>query len=130
MRLALQYGTRQQAKPQALVCENANSVLHTAAKTKKCCDIFPALESLYARFKKADAEKEYADDLEWFFIWNLLNDSAKDFQKSPYGVYGWQKSRKLLRQYFPNWRKNKHLKKSSLKFRIKIYMNYRHRPKV
>ena len=116
--------------PLYFYCENTDSVLHTAAKTKKCCDIFSALEGLYYRFKRASAEKEYADDLEWFFIWNLLNDSAKDFQKSPYGKYGWRKTRNMLREYFPNWRKNKYLKRSSLRFRVKIFINYHCRPKM
>ena len=103
---------------------NDNSVLHQKKWNDHCFDIFPALEGLYRHFKLAHAEKKYHDELEWFFIWNLLIDSARDFAAFPEGRPGFKRSRELLKEYFPNWRKNKFLRKRSLRSKIKIKLNY------
>ena len=104
--------------------ENADSVLHKEKWDPKYFDIFPALNGLYARFKRAGAEKKYHDELEWFFIWNLLIDSAKDFGKFKEGRSGFAMSRKILKKYFPNWRKNRFLRQKPLKLQLLVRLNY------
>ena len=105
-------------------CEHVGSVLHESEFSPQIFDIFPALKGLYARFKEAGAEQKYHDELEWFFIWNLLIDSAKDFGKFPEGKPGFLKSRQLLSEYYPNWRKNRFLREKPLKLRLRIKLNY------
>ena len=105
--------------------QNDDSVLHKTSWDPHAFDIFPALEGLYQRFKQADAEKTYHDELEWFFIWNLLIDSAKDFGKFPEGKPGFQRSREMMKKYFPKWRKNRFLKQKPLKFRMRVRLNYK-----
>lgn len=100
------------------------SVLHRKEFSPHIFDIFPALEGLYQRFKEADAEKKYHGELEWFFIWNLLIDSAKDFRQFPEGRPGFKRSREMLKEYFPNWRKNRFLREKPLKLQMKIKINY------
>ena len=100
------------------------SVLHKREFSPHIFDIFPALEGLYQRFKEAGAEKKYHDELEWFFIWNLLIDSAKDFGQFPEGRPGFKRSRKMLAKYFPNWRKNRFLKQKPLKLQMRVKLNY------
>lgn len=107
--------------------ENPGSVLHKAEWNPHFLDIFPALSGVYDRFREAGALQEYHDDLEWFFIWNLLLDSAKDFAKAPEGRVGFEKSRKMLGQYFPNWRKNRIMKGTTLRTKLRIRLNYRKR---
>lgn len=104
--------------------QNDNSVLHQASFKPQIFDIFPALEGLYGRFKVAGATKKYHDELEWFFIWNLLIDSAKDFGRFKEGRPGFKRSREMLKEYFPNWRKNKFLKQKPLKLRARVRLNY------
>lgn len=104
--------------------QNPNSVLHKDKYSPHIFDIFPALSGLYNRFKKAGAEKEYHDELEWFFIWNLLIDSAKDFASFPEGKPGFKRSREMLKKYFPKWRKNCFLKEKPLRLRIRVRLNY------
>ena len=111
-------------EPLYYYCQNTGSVLHNRKFSKHIFDIFPALTGLYQRFKDAGAEEEYHDELEWFFIWNLLIDSAKDFAQFPEGRVGFSRSREMLKKYFPNWRKNKFLKQKPLKLRIRVRMNY------
>ena len=100
--------------------QNEDSVLHKTTWDPHAFDIFPALEGLYQRFVDAGAEKKYHDELEWFFIWNLLIDSAKDFGKP-----GFERSRKMLKKYFPKWRKNCFLRQKPLKLRIRVRLNYK-----
>lgn len=111
-------------KPLYLYHQTRNSVLHRSSWSEHAYDIFPALEGLYGRFKATGAEKRYHDELEWFFIWNLLIDSAADFAAFPEGKPGFKRSREMLSKYFPNWRKNRFLKEKPIKFRIRVRMNY------
>lgn len=111
-------------KPLYTYYQNKNSVLHKLEWDPHYLDIFPALSGLYSRFSKMGAVNEYHDELEWFFIWNLLIDSASDFAKFPEGKVGFRKSREMLSKYFPNWRKNRFLREKPLKLRIRVRLNY------
>lgn len=104
--------------------QTQNSVLHRRVWSEDAYDIFPALEGLLERFRAASADSTYHDELEWFFIWNLLIDSAKDFAQFPEGKPGFGRSRKMLKKYFPNWRKNRFLREKPLKLKIKVRLNY------
>ena len=111
-------------KPLYIYYQNDDSVLHKKRWDGHAFDIFPALAGLYERFEKAGAAKKYHDELEWFFIWNLLIDSAKDFARFPEGKPGFKRSREMLREYFPGWRKNRFLKAKPLKLRLRVFRNY------
>ena len=106
--------------------QNPGSVLHKNNFDPHIFDIFPALKSLYQRFVDKDAEKTFHDELEWFFIWNLLIDSARDFAQFPEGKSGFKQSRKMLKEFFPNWRKNRFLnqKGRGIKFKVRLILNY------
>lgn len=104
--------------------QNDNSVLHKMEWDEHAFDIFPALRGLYQRFEEAGAVKKYHDELEWFFIWNLLIDSAKDFAKSPEGKPGFKRSREMLKEYFPKWRQNNFLRQKPAKLRLRVRINY------
>ena len=111
-------------EPLYLYYQNEGSVIHKSEFDPHIFDIFPALEGLYQRFKKAGVADEYHDELEWFFIWNLLIDSAKDFSAFSEGRPGFKRSREMLSSYFPGWRKNRFLHEKSLKLRMRVRLNY------
>lgn len=111
-------------EPVYLYYENPDSVLHKEKWDPHYLDIFEALEGLRHHFSKKDALEKYHDELEWFFIWNLLIDSAKDFGKFKEGRIGFKKSREMLKKYYPNWRKNKFLRAKPLKLRFRVRLNY------
>ena len=111
-------------EPLYFYCDNPESVLHKSKFNPHIFDIFPALGGLYQRFCDAGAEKKYHNELEWFFIWNLLIDSAKDFAKFPEGEPGFKRSREMLKKYFPKWRQNKFLKEKPLRLQIRVRLNY------
>ena len=85
-------------EPVYLYYQNADSVLHKSKWDPHYLDIFKALEGLQSRFSRKNALDEYHDELEWFFIWNLLIDSAKDFSKFKEGRVGFQKTREMLKK--------------------------------
>ena len=111
-------------EPLYLYYQNPNSTLHKLKWDPHYFDIFPALEGLYARFEEAEAVSKYRAELEWFFIWNLLMDSADYFHKFKEGKEGKRLSHKMLKKYFPKWRRNKFLKNVNAKTKIKIFANY------
>ena len=115
-------------EPLYLYYQNDDSVLHKKKWDAHAFDIFPALEGLYQHFKEVGATQKYHDELEWFFIWNLLIDSAKDFAKFPEGRSGFSRSREMLTKYYPTWRKNRFLREKPLKLRLRVRANY-HRNK-
>lgn len=104
--------------------QNPESVLHKSSWDPHYFDIFSALAGLYARFDENGAIREYHSELEWFFIWNLLIDSAKDFSKFREGRSGFRRSRKILKQYFPNWQRNVFLKQKPAKLKLRVLYNY------
>lgn len=104
--------------------QNPDSVLHKKDFSPHIFDIFPALEGLYTKFQNKGVESLYHDELEWFFIWNLLIDSAKDFTKFPEGKPGFARSREMLKKYFPKWRKNRFLREKPLKLQARVRLNY------
>lgn len=104
--------------------QNTDSVLHKGYWDEHAFDIFPALEGLRLKFIERKADKKYHDELEWFFIWNLLIDSANDFAKFPEGKPGFKRARKMLKKYYPKWRQNRFLKQKPLKLKIRVRLNY------
>jgi glycosyltransferase involved in cell wall biosynthesis len=111
-------------EPLYFYCENPESVLHKTKFSPHIFDIFPALEGLRQKFISADAYAKYHDELEWFFIWNLLIDSAKDFAAFPEGKPGFKRTRQMFLRYFPEWRKNRFLREKSIKLKVRVRLNY------
>lgn len=105
--------------------QNQGSVLHKDTWDPHQLDIFEALRGLYERFKEKKAARDFHDELEWFFIWNLLIDSYQEFKRFPEGKEGLKFSREMLKKYFPKWRKNRFLREKPLKLRIRVRLNYR-----
>lgn len=110
--------------PLYLYYDNPNSVLHKTKFDAHIFDIFPALEGLYERFRDKQMEKKYHDELEWFFIWNLLIDAAKDFGRFPEGRRGFKITREYLKKYFPRWRRNRFLREKSWRLKLRVRLNY------
>lgn len=116
--------------------QRVGSVLHQSGWDPHALDIFKALGILYGKFKAAGKLDEYRDALEYFFIWNLLIDSAKDFYVGPYAgsargsreraekKAGQEQSRAMLKKFFPKWRQNRFFRQKPLKFRLNCYRGY------
>lgn len=104
--------------------QNEGSVIYKKKWDKGYLDIFRALRGYYQRFLDLGVLEEFHDEVEWYFIWNLLIDSAKDFAKFPEGKEGFSRSREMLKEYFPKWRKNRFLKEKPLRLKVRVRLNY------
>ena len=104
--------------------QHDNSVLHSGTWDKRQLDIFPALEFCYSLFEKSGKAEEYCAELEYYFIWNLLDDAARVFARFKDGKIGFIRSRKMLKQYFPHWRRNYYLCHKPLKTQLRMRLNY------
>lgn len=105
-------------------CDNPESVLHKAEFSPKIFDIFVALEGIRGRFEVAGVAEEYKEELEWFFIWNLLIDAAGDFRKFPEGHVGFRQAQQLLRKYYPKWWRNRFLRQKPLKLQVRCLLAF------
>lgn len=104
--------------------QREGSVLHQPKWNKKALDIFPAMELIYQRFEKSGKLEKYIEAIEYFFIWNLLLDAAREFGKWREGKVGFRQIRKTMRKFFPNWRKNRYFRRKSLGIRLRCYLGY------
>lgn len=102
--------------------QHAKSVLHRSEWNEHALDIFPALEKIHARF--AGPDQRYHDALEYFFIWNLMVDTARNFRPYKEGHANYRRIRSTMRAFFPRWRRNPYLRARSLRFRLRIRLNY------
>lgn len=107
-----------------LYFQREESVLRPKKWNKNALDIFTALEFLYKKFEAEKKVKKYWAELEYFFIWNLLLDTAKNFAKFPEGRAEYPKIREMMKKYFPKWRKNKYLKEKGLGMRLRCELGY------
>ncbi|MBQ6486346.1 glycosyltransferase family 2 protein [Candidatus Saccharibacteria bacterium] len=104
--------------------QRKNSVLHQEGWNPHSLDIFKALGILYGKFNEKGMLERYKAEIEYFFIWNLLIDSAKDFRDYSEGKAGKEQTKLILKQFFPNWMKNKYFRNKSLKFKLNCYRGY------
>ncbi len=104
--------------------QREGSVLHQGGWNPRSLDIFKALGILYGKFDEAGELEKYRDELEYFFVWNLLIDSAKDFHGHPEGKAGQEQTRAMLKKLFPKWYRNRFLRQKPLKFRVNCWRGY------
>ncbi len=84
---------------------------------KKLEDIFDSLEHVRSLFVKHQKENVYQNELEYYYIEHLLHAASLrffEFQK-------WEQLNRIIeiiKQYYPNWKKNPYYKKESLKYKI------------
>ena len=111
-------------KPVYYYRQRKGSVLHGGTWSERELDIFPALELLAGRFEKVGKFNKYKAELEWFYIWNLLDDAAREFVKFPEGRREFAEIRRALRSRFPKWRRNKYFRDCALGVRLRCRLAY------
>ena len=104
--------------------QRKGSVLHSAVWNEHELDIFKALELLSQRFEKAGRSEEFRAELEYFYIWNLLDDAARQFHKFREGRRHFAEIRSALRSRFPKWRQNKYFRGCGWKVRLRCRLAY------
>ena len=81
-------------------------------------EIFNVMELVRNTFKKYDLYDEYYDELEYLHIEHLRLYGMFRFIRSPYWSECYKESCKVMKTFFPHWKKNKYIENLSDKNRI------------
>ena len=97
---------------------------------KKWEDIFNALEHLYNKFKDDKLLSKYQDEVEYIYIEYLLHAANLRFIDHKEGIPNIYKVSKVMKEKYPQWRKNKYYKKTSIKYKIICNLFYYKKIKI
>lgn len=81
-------------------------------------EIFNVMELVRNTFKKYDLYEEYYDELEYLHIEHLRLYGMFRFIRSPYWSECYKESCRVMKEFFPHWKKNKYIENLSDKNRI------------
>lgn len=98
------------------VCRSG-SIINSTRKPNM--DIFPALDRLYEYFERKNAVDKYRAELEFIYIRHLLHNAAARYL--PYKDLrggSLKRIRKIMKEKFPNWRKNEYYVAEPAKYRF------------
>lgn len=105
-------------KPYYYYLQREGSILNKSKYDKKWEDIFDALDNLYSKFKDNKLLNSYHDELEYIYIEYLLHAPSLKFVVYKDGKDNILKISKIMKELFPNWKKNKYYKKHNIKYKI------------
>lgn len=87
-----------------------DSSIMASKNTQKMRDIFIVLEQVYDEYKKYNLLDQFNAELEYLFIEQLMLYGSFRFYRSNESSKLMNQSLKMMKEYFPNWRKNPYLK--------------------
>lgn len=91
---------------------------------EKLTHIYDALEHLYTKSKN-----KYNEELEWIYIEHLLHAASLRFLKfDKYKEI--QKINKIIKEKFPNWKKNIYYKTKNIKYKLICNLFYKEKFKI
>lgn len=98
----------------------SNSTMRQVNYNKKMEDIFYVVDKLYNDF----IDTEYKEELEYIYIEHLLHAANLRFFEHKEGYINIDKISEIIKEKFPNWRKNKYYKMQNLKYKITCNLFY------
>ena len=117
-------------KPLYYYLQREGSALNKNSYDPKWEDIFDSLEHLYQKFKDSNLFNEYYDELEYIYIEYLLHAPCLRFIKYKEGYNSIRKAGNILKEKFPNFRKNKYFKEENIKYKIICNLFYLNQIKI
>lgn len=96
-----------------------NSIMHQKEMNSKLEDIYHVLDSNYK-----ELYKDYPNEIEYMYIIHLLRTASLRFLDYKEGKSELVKIVQIMKDRFPNWKKNIYFKKSSKKIKIISYLAY------
>ena len=94
-----------------------NSIMHQKEMNSKLEDIYHVLDSNYK-----ELYKDYPNEIEYMYIIHLLRTASLRFLDYKEGKSELVKIVQIMKDRFPNWKKNIYFKKSSKKIKIISYL--------
>ncbi len=111
-------------KPFYYYLQRTGSALNKKEYDKKWDDIFDSLDNLYNKFNENGLLKEYKDEVEYIYIEYLLHAANLRFIDYKEGRKNILKVKEIIKDKFPNWRKNKYYKEESIKYKVMCNLFY------
>ena len=99
---------------------HSGSTMRQASYSSKLASIFSVMERLYEVF----SETAYYQELEYLYIEHLLHSSTLRYLQYAEGVGDIKRIAKIMRDRFPNWRKNQYYKQMNIKYKIFCELAY------
>lgn len=100
------------------------STMNQLKYTNSLEDIFDSLDYLESLFKSKNCLSVYKEELEFIYIENLLHAATLRFLPYKEGEKSILKIIKIMKEKFPNWKKNKYYKQEKLKYKIVCSLIY------
>ena len=100
------------------------SILNQQLYNQKWEDIFSSLNNLYKRFQKHNLLDKFHFELEYIYIEYLLHAANLRFIDYKEGLKNIKKVTKVMKEKFPNWRKNKYFKQENIKYKVMCNLFY------
>ena len=97
--------------------QREDSIMSSVA-SPRIKEIFNVMELVRNTFKKYDLYEEYYDELEYLHIEHLRLYGMFRFIRSPYWSECYKESCRVMKEFFPHWKKNKYIENLSDKNRI------------
>lgn len=85
---------------------------------KRWEDIFASLNHLSNKFLEYGVFKKYYQELEYIYIEYLLHAANLRFIEYKEGIVNIKRVSKVMKEKFPNWRKNKYYQKENMKYKV------------
>jgi len=105
-------------------------LIHTGSIMKqeqydvKLEDIFDSINHLYKEFKKRDKENLYKEEVEYIYIKHFLHAASLRFFRFSDKEYLIIKIADIMKELFPNWKKNKYYKTEKFKYKVVCNLIY------
>ncbi len=100
------------------------SIMHQEKFNPKIHDIIFSLTSLEKRFKDYGEYNNYINEFEYLYVEHLLYSAPLQIANFKEGKECLNEFRKIIKDKFPNWKKNKYIKKKSKAFNLVINLSY------
>ena len=100
------------------------STMRQATYNKKLDSIFVAIKHLENEFKNRNLFEKYKDEIEFLNIYHLLYAASGRFLEYPEGKQKIKEIIKIIKNNYPNWKKNKYYKQQNNKIKITCNLFY------
>ena len=130
--LGLKTDVKIKALPEVLYYyyDNSNSVMNSSKYTKDFDDIFTSMSLLLKNAQKEVTYEKYIDEIEYLFIRHLLMSAGLRYARFNDPDNKIPVINSFMKEHFPNWKKNRYFKKSSIKYKLTAFLINKKRTKM
>ena len=110
--------------------DNDDSVMNNKKYTKKMNDIFKSMDMLLKSSIKEKKYELYKEEIEYLFIRHFIMSAGLRYIRFNDPENKIKEIKKYMDKNFKDWKKNKYLKDSSIKYKVTAHLVYHNRKKI